>query len=122
MSLFREISLQMVFFSFVYMIVYIQLRNRVLRKFHPNRWIIFTTLILVALLPKGIETLFNFSIDNIYFKYIQSAIFIVLFVWFLELKGGYIYKIGSNKSGNKSSSNTQIRPKAKPNRLKNLKG
>lgn len=68
------------------------------------------------ILPKSIEYMFKYSINNTFFKYIHAAVFIVLFIWFLELKGGYIYKIGSNRK-----KDIKIKAKAKPNRLKNMK-
>ncbi len=54
--------------------------------------------------------------DNLIIHYIPTAIFVFFFLWYSDLSG--LSKIGAPKNNRTNSSNTTIKPKAKPNKLK----
>lgn len=119
MTYVRIISFQIIFFILIYGLLYTRFLKKHLSKLHVKRWIVFLAMAAVIFIPKLIEIYFKYKIFNSIGQYIQSGIFIILFVWFLDLKGGYIYKSTSNQKQVKK--NSVIKPKAKPNRMKKYK-
>lgn len=111
----RILSFQIIFFILIYGLVYNRFLKKFLAQLHIKRWVVFLAMTAILFIPKLIEIYFKYKIFNSIGQYIQSGIFIILFVWFLDLKGGYIYKSTSKQVKN----NNIIKPKAKPNRVKN---
>ncbi len=90
-------------FSVVLFILYTILRVYVLHKLKVNRWIIFALAIIVFLVPSLL------SLQGLLWVSIQSGFFVLLFLWFVDLTK--IQKIKDKQ--------IKIKPKAKPNRVKN---
>jgi len=106
--------------------VFTLFRIYVMPKFKVNKWIIIIVAFAVILLP----SVFGLRDKNILF--ITEGIFIFLFLWFMELTKFFKpktsdknnqskVKISNYKSPKGKKDNYVIKPKAKPNRVKNLK-
>ncbi|WP_123052891.1 hypothetical protein [Clostridium sp. JN-1] len=119
MPLWLKVTLQIVFFVFIFMVVYNQLKIHVLSKFYPNKWIILAISIASFLLPPMIAAYFRYNLANTVWQYLQSIVFIVFFLWFVDLNTGAIYNTSGKKSRGKKD--VVIKPKPKPNRVKNNK-
>jgi hypothetical protein len=116
MPLWLKVVVQIIFFAIIFLVVYNQLKIHVLSKLHPNKWVILGLSIVSFFVPTGIAAYFKYNINGTVWQYVQSAVFIVLFLWFIDLKSGAIYKV-HNKGTTKKSNDVVIRPKAKPNRV-----
>ncbi|AWI03202.1 hypothetical protein [Clostridium drakei] len=115
MPLWTKVVLQVLFFVIIFVVVYNQLKIRLLSKFHPNKWIILAIAIIAFFVPNIIAGYYKYNLAESAWQYLQSAIFIVFFLWFIDLRTGAIYNNGRN--GNSKGKNTVIKPKAKPNRV-----
>lgn len=101
---------QLIFITIIFVVVYNLLKKYVLVKFHPNKTIVLILSIIAFFVPTIIGTIIKKNMSDSIIQYIFSAVFIVLFLWFLDLRNGVMYVKGKNK-------NVKIRPKAKPNRV-----
>lgn len=121
MPLWLQVAFQILFFVIIFLVVYNQLKIHVLSKLHPNKWLILGLAIAAFFVPTVIAAYFKYNINGTVWQYVQSAIFIVLFLWFVDLRSGAIYNTANRGSRNtkNSKSNVVIKPKAKPNRVKN---
>ncbi|AZV55677.1 hypothetical protein [Clostridium sp. AWRP] len=117
MPLWLQVLLQVAFIAIIFLFVYNQLKIRILYKFHPNRWIILLLSIAAFFLPTIIAAYFRYNLNGSVWQYISSAVFLVLFLWFVDLRSGAIY----NVKGSQKENNIKIKPKAKPNRAKHNK-
>ena len=117
MPLWLQVLLQVVFIAIIFLFVYNQLKIHILYKFHPNRWIILLLSLVAFFLPIIIATYFRYNLNGSVWQYISSAVFLVLFLWFVDLRSGAIYDV----KGSRKEKNIEIRPKAKPNRVKHNK-
>lgn len=108
---------QVLFFVVIFLVVYNQLKLRVLSKLHPNKWLILALAVIAFFVPTFIAAYFKYNLNGTVWQYVQSAVFIVFFLWFVDLRSGAIYNTTNRRPVNKKS-NTVIKPKAKPNRLK----
>lgn len=117
-----KLILEMVVFAIVILLAYNALKHYVLDKLKVNKWIILTIALIVLLVPNflGVDQ------KNVFWLYGPSGIFIILFLWFIDLSGWNKRKTSNNistssyyKKSNKKD--VKIRPKAKPNRVKNKK-
>lgn len=108
---------QILFFVIIFLVVYNQLKIRVLSKLHPNKWIILVTALIAFFVPTMIATYFKYNLNGTVWQYVQSAVFIIFFLWFIDLRSGAIYN-SSNKVTANRKNNIVIKPKAKPNRVK----
>ncbi|MBV7275521.1 hypothetical protein [Clostridium thailandense] len=115
MPLWLKVVLQILFFVFIFLVVYNQLKIHVLSKFHPNKWIILGLSVASFFIPTAITVYLNYNINGTVWQYVQSAVFIVLFLWFIDLKNGAINNTYSGRSSKKKN-DVVIKPKAKPNR------
>ncbi|AKN33545.1 hypothetical protein Ccar_23085 [Clostridium carboxidivorans P7] len=115
MPLWTKVVLQVLFFVIIFVVVYNQLKIHVLSKFHPNKWIILAIAILAFFVPNIIASYYKYNLSESVWQYLQSAVFIVFFLWFIDLRTGAMYNKGRN--GNSRGKNTVIKPKAKPNRV-----
>ncbi|WP_125154340.1 hypothetical protein [Clostridium rectalis] len=102
-------GLKLLAFSFVVIIVYNVLKIYLLEKFRPNKWIIFALAIAILTTPSMIKPGFN----QTPLGYVVSGVFVILFLWFIDLFNADRIKIKNSKN------EVKIRPKAKPNRVKN---
>ena len=112
----------------VVLVLFSLFRTYLMSKIKVNKWVIVIVAVVVLFIP------FLFVLPtNLYFvTYIFQGIFIFLFLWYFEVTGLFRRKTTSNpkldKKGNYKSDikydkkkDIVIRPKAKPNRVKNLK-
>ncbi|WP_426349532.1 hypothetical protein ACPWSR_17625 [Alloiococcus sp. CFN-8] len=83
-------------------IAYNFLNKYVLYKLKINRWAILSIAMVVLIAPAFL------SLNTPIWMGIQSAIFVVLFLWFVDL----------TKLKKEEAKKIKIRPKAKPNRVK----
>lgn len=123
-----KLFLQMLLFALIVLVVYNGLKRYVLAKIKINKWIVFAVAVAVLILPNILVGALKLNIqNNIFWVYGPSSVFIVLFLWFVDLSGW-------NRKGKtstttpvtsfgkkKSKKDVVIRPKAKPNRVKNKK-
>ncbi|MBK5242458.1 hypothetical protein [Clostridium sp.] len=107
--------------SIVMLLIYYGLKAYVLPKIKVNKWIVLTVAMLVFIVPMLIWP----NMPGYVSAYVIPGIFVVLFLWFLDLSG-FIKKKNVSKTnyttiGNKKDNKKDvvIRPKAKPNRVKN---
>lgn len=115
-----KLILGILLFSIIALIVYGVLRTYVLDKIKVNKWIILVIALAVFIAP----TLLWPTMPNYVARYIIPGIFVILFLWFMDLSGFLKhYDMPQNKSHNQynKSNNTVIKPKAKPNRVKKNK-
>ncbi|MBP2032265.1 putative Ca2+/H+ antiporter (TMEM165/GDT1 family) [Clostridium algifaecis] len=106
----KTLIFQLLFITVIFIVVYNLLKKYVLVKFHPNRTIVLIASVIAFFIPTIVGGALKRNMANSILQYICSAVFVVLFLWFLDLHNGVMYTKGSNK-------NIKIRPKAKPNRV-----
>lgn len=112
MPVWLKFALQILFFSIIVIIGYTALKVYVLDKININKWVVFALSIFILIFP----ALIKLNINGTIWQYVQSAIVIILTLWFLDLMG-----IGAGSRPKKKKNDIVIRPKAKPNRAKNFK-
>ncbi|MCJ7689453.1 MAG: hypothetical protein MUO60_09060 [Clostridiaceae bacterium] len=107
--------------SIIMLVVYYLLKTYVLFKIKVNKWIVLAAAIVLFIVPILIWP----DMPEYVKSYLLPGIFVVLFLWFMDLSG-YIKKRNDSKTnyttiGNKKDNKKDvvIRPKAKPNRVKN---
>lgn len=93
-------------------VVYNLLDIYVLSKLNVNKWVVLVIGLLVFFVPPILAAIFKLTYNPKIFIPIQSIILVVLFLWFFDLI--------SNKRNNKKQKDIKIKPKAKPNRVKNM--
>ena len=112
--------LSIVAFSIVVLVVYNVLKAYVLYKIKVNKWVILGLAMVVFVVPMLVWPNMPKYVAN----YIIPGAFVFLFLWFMDLSG-FIkkrnvattnYSVGSKKDKKKD---VVIRPKVKPNRIKN---
>lgn len=123
-----KLLLQFFVFAIIILIVYNVLKYYVLSKIKINKWIVFIIAFVVFLMPNFLAALFKLDVqNNSIWMYGPSGIFIILFLWFIDLSG-WNNRISKNTSsagtylgyGKKDKKkDVVIKPKAKPNRMKN---
>ena len=116
-------------FSAIVLVVYNVLKSKVLHKVTVNKWIILVAAMVLFIFPVLIWPNMPKAISN----YVIPAVFVILFLWFLDLSG-FMKKRNLSKANSKTTSKPNIvrasvkkdkkkdvviRPKAKPNRVKN---
>lgn len=99
--------LQMFIYMIIVFIIYNILKRFAFSKFKVNKWIIFALAIISFLVPAFLQL--N---QTSYLSYITTAITVFLFGWFFDIT------LEQKKAKREKKSNIQIRPKAKPNRVK----
>lgn len=116
LKLFAVVIAIMVFYNLV-------IKVYVLPKIKINKWIIFTLGIIMFFVTNLVGVKFKitynkFGVNEIPY-YLCMALVLLLFLIFFDLAGwGTVGKRASRKDGKKD---VVIRPKAKPNRVKNKK-
>jgi len=123
MNIFIQI-LSIVAFAIVVLVVYNVLKIYVLHKIKINKWIVLVAALVFFMVPMLIWPTMPTYLAN----YILPGIFVILFLWFMDLSGfmkksdiskSKGYKMTSSKKNKKDD--IVIRSKAKPNRVKNNK-
>ena len=110
-------------FSVIVFILYQGLKKFVFDKIKINKWIVLAIGIVCFMVPP----LFLPQMPVIVSNFVLPGCFVIFFLWFLDLTG-FMKKV--EKKAEKTTYNTmskrknkkddiQIRPKAKPNRVKN---
>ncbi|KYH30567.1 hypothetical protein CLTEP_25770 [Clostridium tepidiprofundi DSM 19306] len=113
--------LKIIIFAVITLIVYYLLNRILLRKIKINKWIV----LLLALVSMIIPIVLKLDPAGFASKYIFSGMFLMFFLWFLDLIGlnrrmqKEGEKITRTRIERKKRKNDIIRPKAKPNRVKN---
>jgi hypothetical protein len=113
--------LSIVAFSVIVLVIYNVLKKYVLFKVKVSKWIVLAAAVVLFIGPIIIWPNMPTYVSN----YIVPGIFVVLFLWFMDLSG-----FMRNRNISKSNVTTTtakkdkkkdvvIRPKAKPNRVKN---
>ncbi|MGK0467229.1 hypothetical protein [Clostridium sp.] len=107
--------------SIVMLVVYYGLKTYVLPKIKVSKWIVLSAAIVVFIVPMLIWPSMNIVVRN----YVIPGIVVILSLWFMDLSG-FLKKRNASKTnyttmGNKKDNKKDvvIRPKAKPNRVKN---
>jgi predicted membrane protein len=116
MPLWLNVILQVLFIAVIFLVVYNFLKSHVLYKLHPNKWIILLLSIASFIFPPVIAAQFKYNLNGTVLQYVFSAVFLILFLWFIDLKSGAIYN-----SGKKTQKDIKIKPKAKPGRVNHEK-
>jgi hypothetical protein len=120
MNIFMTI-LSIVAFSIIVLVVYNVLKAYVLLKIKVNKWIVLSAAIALFILPIILWP----GMPKLVANYVIPGIFVILFLWFMDLSGFMKNRnaaktnytsIGTKKDKKKD---VVIRPKAKPNRIKN---
>ncbi|MBK1813691.1 hypothetical protein JHL18_24035 [Clostridium sp. YIM B02505] len=106
MEIAKSIGL-LLLFAIIVLAIFNLLKIFVLGKLNVNKWIILVVAAVVFILPiaLGIQ-------GNMVANLLSSGIFIILLLWFME--------IHQAKNKKKQENKVTIRPKAKPNRVKNM--
>ena len=117
--------LSIVAFSVIVLVIYNVLKAYVLFKVKVNKWIVLAAAVVLFIAPIIIWPNMPTYVSN----YIVPGIFVVLFLWFMDLSGFMrnrnVIKSNSKTNGTTTSAKKDkkkdvvIRPKAKPNRVKN---
>lgn len=110
MQIFKSFLFILVF-SLVILGGYNLLKHFVLRKLKVSKWIILIIGIISFLIPP----ISGMPISESTFTIIKSTVFVFLFLWWIDLTTGNM----DNNKKNKQKK-IEIKPKAKPNRVKNL--
>lgn len=113
--------LSIVAFSIVVLVVYNVLKTYILSKVNINKWIVLVSAMTIFLVPMIIWPNMPKYVAN----YIIPGAFVIMFLWFMDLSGFMknrnVSKPNSTSTYNKKDKkkDVAIRPKAKPNRIKN---
>lgn len=110
-------------FSIVVLIVYQGLKKFVFDKIKINKWIVLAIGIIFFMVPP----VFMPTMPRFVANFILPGLFVICFLWYLDLSGFMkrIEKKAETTTYNKLSKSKkkkddiEIRPKAKPNRVKN---
>lgn len=114
-----------ILFSVIVLVIFQLLKKFVLSKIKVNKWIVLAIGILFFLLPP----LFISNLPPVVVNFVLPGIFVIFFLWFLELTG-FMKKVEKKteettykkiSAVKKKKADIEIRPKAKPNRVKNNK-
>ncbi|MBU3181891.1 hypothetical protein [Clostridium psychrophilum] len=121
MNIFIQI-LGMFAFAIVALVIYWALKNYVLSKIKISKWIVLGIAVVIFVVPMLIWP----TMPTYVSKYVIPGIFVIFALWFMDL-AGFMKKKDTSKTNYTTTSkkskkdNIVIRPKAKPNRVKNKK-
>jgi hypothetical protein len=108
--------LRMLLLVVVVLIAYNFLKIYLLDKIKINKWVVLAMAIIVFLLPNFF--LSDAGMLNSWWQYVYSGIFVILFMWFMDL-AGLNKRMQLKATVSNNGKNSTIRTKAKPTRLKN---
>ncbi len=115
--------LYMLAFAIIVLVIYNVLKIYVLSKIKIGKWVVLGAALVLFIIPMMLWPTMPLFVS----RYVIPGITVVLFLWFMDLSG-FLKK--RNVSNTNTSSNISrkdkkddivIRPKAKPNRVKNIK-
>lgn len=109
---FLKVFIPMLLMVIVVLFLYNVLKVYVLENIQVNKWIILTLAAIVFALP---NILWPKQVQGTIWQYLQTGVFLILFLWFMDL-AGLSKRNAANKNGN---NNPVIKTKAKPNRVNN---
>jgi hypothetical protein len=124
-----KVFVQMLLFAAIILVVYNLLKRYVLSKVKINKWIVLVIALVMLIAPNILAGTLKLDVqNNIFWLYGPSSMFILLFLWFIDLSG-WNNRRGSSSTTTSASTfgkkdkkkDVVIRPKAKPNRVKNKK-
>ncbi|MFU0825324.1 MAG: DUF2304 domain-containing protein [Clostridium sp.] len=110
MAFFKAL-IQMLIMVIVVLSLYNILKIYVLEHIKANKWVVLILAAMVFLIPNIV--LGNKLRTLPWLMYIQNGVFLILFLWFMDLAG--LSNRQASNQGNKNS--TAIKAKAKPNRI-----
>jgi CDP-diglyceride synthetase len=121
--------LQIVVFAAVILVVYNVLKIYLFPKVKVNKWIVLALGIVTFFLPSVLASVTgNTFAEDSWFMLGTSGLFMIFFLWFMDLSG-FSRKGKTSTKNNKTSvsgferkkgeKDIVIKPKAKPNRVKN---
>ncbi|MBU3110845.1 hypothetical protein [Clostridium lacusfryxellense] len=122
MDIFIQI-LYMFAFAIIVLVIYNVLKIYVLNKIKIGKWIVLGAALLLFIIPMMLWPTMPLFVS----RYVIPGITVVLFLWFMDLSGFLKKRNVSNTNTSSSISRKDkkddivIRPKAKPNRVKNIK-
>lgn len=103
-------------FALGVLLIYNLLKPLVFEKIKVNKWLILALAIIEFVVPVLVWPTMPVIVE----KYVIPGVFVLLFLWFMDLSG-YIKKAqpaSTSQYKKKKKDNIVIRPKAKPNRVK----
>ena len=109
--------LSILVFALGVLLIYQFLKPFIFEKIKINKWLVLVIAIFVFIVPSLIWP----TMPSLVAKYVVPGIFVIFFLWFMDLSG-YIKKApqkNMNVYSKKKKDNIIIKPKAKPNRIKN---
>lgn len=106
--------LEIIAFAIIILFVYNLLKIYVLSKININKWIVLACAIATLLISPVLEVN-GIKITGTFWQYIPTAIFAIFFLWFMDIVNNRRYEAKDKKN------KVVIKPKAKPNRVKNNK-
>ena len=98
MSTWLTVLLQVAFFAIIMFVVYKQLKERLLYKYNPNKWVVLIAAGVVFFLPMIITQLIKFNTNGSFWQYLDSAVFICLFLWFVDISNGNMQRMLDNRT------------------------
>ncbi|WP_461206528.1 hypothetical protein [Clostridium sp. DL1XJH146] len=111
-----SLILRMLGIVIVVVVVYNFLKIYVLDKIKINKWLVLALSAVFFILP-GFFVINN-EVLGTWIQYLFSIIFVILFMWFLDLAGWTNKSRGRKSTSNKNTSKyAQNKPKAKPSRV-----
>jgi hypothetical protein len=108
--------LSILVFALGVLILYQFIKPFIFDKLRVNKWII----LIIALIEFLVPSLIWPTMPKVFVNYIIPGIFVLLFLWFMDLSG-FIKKakpISTTYDKRSKKNNIIIKPKAKPNRVK----
>lgn len=109
----KTLIFQIIFLAIVFIVIYGLLKKYVLSKLHPNKIVILALAVISFLLPGIVAVVVKKNMNKSILQYISSGLFVIFFLWFLDLHNGVMYGNGKNRR----DKDIKIRPKPKPNRV-----
>ena len=97
--------------------IYGMLSNAYLSKLNVNKWIILVIVLITLLIPAWVDYLTGSTIAMI----LSQTFFLISVLWFVDESGltsKYTKKLARRR---RLKNDVEIRPKAKPNRVKHMK-
>lgn len=112
-------------FSIIVLGTYLLLKKFVFDKVKVNKWVVLAIAVVEFVAPPFLFP----TMPKIVINYVVPGVFVILFFWFMDLSGfrnkskgkatAAAYNYGKSKSKSKNKrDDIIIRPKAKPNRVK----
>ena len=115
--------LGMIAFTIVVFIIYYVLKTYLLSKIKVSKWVVLAIAIVFFIAPVILWP----TMPIIVSKYVIPGVFVIFALWFMDLSG-FMKRRNSSRSnytntgyGKDKKKDIVMRPKAKPNRVKNNK-